>query len=63
MRRSVALFEAQGLEVVPAPTDYQQLVAKQVLPDWLPLVSNLYQSTDALHEIVGYWVYRWKGWL
>ncbi len=36
MRRSVALFEAQGLEVVPAPTDYQQLVAKQVLPDWLP---------------------------
>ncbi len=63
MRRSVALFEGQGLEVVPAPTDYQQLVAKQVLPDWLPQVSNLYQTTDALHEIVGYWIYRWKGWL
>ena len=63
MRRSQALFAAQGLEVVPAPTDYQQLVAKQVLPDWLPVVSNLHQSTNALHEIVGYWVYRWKGWL
>jgi len=63
MRRAVALFEGQGLEVVPAPTDYQQLVAKQVLPDWLPEVSNLYQTTDALHEIVGYWVYRWRGWL
>ena len=63
MRRSVALFEAQGLEVVPAPTDYQQLVAKQILPNWLPVVGNLYQTTDALHEIVGYWVYRWKGWL
>ncbi len=63
MRRSLALFEAQGLEVVPAPTDYQQLVAKQVLPDWLPVVSNLSQSTNALHEIVGFWVYRWQGWL
>jgi uncharacterized SAM-binding protein YcdF (DUF218 family) len=63
MRRSLALFEAQGLEVVPAPTDYQQPVAKQVLPDWLPIVSNLSQTTDALHEIVGFWIYRWQGWL
>lgn len=63
MRRSLALFEAQGLDVVPAPTDYQQLVTPQLLPGWLPTVSNLYQSTDALHEIVGYWVYRWQGWL
>jgi uncharacterized SAM-binding protein YcdF (DUF218 family) len=63
MRRSLALFEAQGLNVDPAPTDYQRLVTGQVLPGWLPAVSNLHQSTDALHEIVGYWVYRWKGWL
>jgi uncharacterized SAM-binding protein YcdF (DUF218 family) len=63
MNRSQALFEAQGLEVVPAPTDYQQLVAQQVVPGWLPMVSNLHQTTDALHEMVGYWVYRWKGWL
>jgi uncharacterized SAM-binding protein YcdF (DUF218 family) len=63
MRRSLALFEAQGLDVVPAPTDYQRLVTSQVLPGWLPTVGNLYQSTDALHEIVGYWVYRWRGWL
>ena len=63
MRRSLALFEAQGLDVVPAPTDYQRLVAPQLLPAWLPTVSNLYQSTDALHEIVGYWAYRWRGWL
>jgi uncharacterized SAM-binding protein YcdF (DUF218 family) len=63
MRRSLALFEAQGLNVVPAPTDYQRLVTPRVLPGWLPTVSNLYQSTDALHEIVGYRVYRWRGWL
>ncbi|CAA0090350.1 Uncharacterised protein [Halioglobus japonicus] len=63
MRRSLALFEAQGLDVVPAPTDYQRLAMPQILPNWLPTVSNLHQSTDALHEIVGYWVYRWRGWL
>lgn len=63
MRRSLALFEAQGLGVVPAPTDYQRLLTSGVLPGWLPTVSNLHQSTDALHEIVGYWVYRWRGWL
>jgi uncharacterized SAM-binding protein YcdF (DUF218 family) len=63
MRRSLALFEAQGLDVIPAPTDHQRLVTPALLPGWLPMVSTLYQSTEALHEIVGYWVYRWKGWL
>jgi uncharacterized SAM-binding protein YcdF (DUF218 family) len=63
MRRSLALFEAHGLDVDPSPTDYQRLVTPPLLPEWLPGVSNLYQSTEALHEIVGYWVYRWKGWL
>lgn len=63
MRRSLALFAAQGVDVIPAPTDYQRLVTPHLLPEWLPAVSNLYQSTEALHEIVGYWVYRWQGWL
>jgi uncharacterized SAM-binding protein YcdF (DUF218 family) len=63
MRRSVALFEAQGLEVVPSATDYQILVVSETLPPWLPLVGNLSRTTTALHEIVGYWVYRWQGWM
>ena len=65
MPRSVPLFRAQGLEVIPAPTDYQRLVAPEasVLPGWLPSVSNLWRSTHALHETLGYWVYRIRGWL
>ena len=62
MRRSAALFEAQGLEVVPAPTDFQEIVAPGVLPGWLPTASSLYQATHALHELTGFWVYRWRGW-
>ena len=63
MPRALGVFERQGLEVLPAPTDYQPLVATRVIPGWLPTVDSLHQSTDALHEIVGYWVYRAKGWL
>jgi uncharacterized SAM-binding protein YcdF (DUF218 family) len=63
MRRSVALFEAQGLEVVPSATDYQILVVDEILPHWLPLAGNLSRTSTALHEIVGYWMYRWQGWL
>lgn len=63
MRRSVALFEAQGLEVVPSATDYQILVVDETLPNWLPLAGNLSRTSTALHEIVGYWMYRWQGWL
>ncbi len=63
MRRSEAVFTAQGLEVIPAPTDYQRLVGPVTMPSWLPSVSDLWQSTHALHEHLGYWVYRFRGWL
>ena len=63
MRRAVALFEKQGFDVVPAPTDYQRLVAPRVLPGWLPSVDDLARTTIAIKEMVGFWVYRWRGWL
>jgi uncharacterized SAM-binding protein YcdF (DUF218 family) len=63
MRRAVALFAAQGIAVTPAPTDYQRLVGHGAAPRWLPVVSDLWQTTYALHEILGYWVYRYRGWL
>lgn len=67
MRRAMALFEAQGgLNVIAAPTDFQRRIAPPgALPDWLPLpgVSNLYRTTHALHEIIGFAMYRWRGWI
>ena len=63
MRRAAALFEAQGFEVVPTATDYQRLVATPVLPRWLPTVDDLSRTTIALREYVGFWVYRYRGWL
>jgi hypothetical protein len=51
------------MEVVPAPTDYQRLASPPLVSPWLPSVGDLWQSTYALHELLGYWVYRYRGWL
>ena len=63
MRRAVPLFERQGFEVIPAPTDYQRVVGSRVLPGWLPSVYALAQTTIAFKEHIGFWVYRWRGWI
>ena len=63
MRRATQLFAFQGLEVIPAPTDYQRLAGSPVLPSFVPLAGNLVRSTYSLHEHLGYWVYRYRGWL
>lgn len=63
MRRAMGVFRAQGVEAIPAPTDFKRVVAEGVVPSWLPGVGNLSRSTQALHEMFGYQVYRWRGWL
>ncbi len=59
MPRSVALFTAQGLQVIPAPTDFE---ASQAPPPsllaWLPDALALDGSGRAMKELVG----KWVGW-
>lgn len=63
MPRAVPLFRNQGLEVIPAPTDFQQVILESTLPSGIPGIKNLFRSTEALHEMVGYQIYRLRGWL
>ena len=73
MPRSVALFEKQGFEVIPAPADYNLTQS-----DWehlwepnlttqlfnlLPSVENVGDTTIALKEYLGILAYRLRGWL
>ncbi len=71
--RSAALFEKQGIEVIPAPADFavpdyawQDLwngnFAAQLI-NLLPNAGALSQTTNALKEYFGLWVYGLKGWL
>ena len=73
MPRSVRLFEAQGLEVIPAPADYD-------VPDFVweglwkadfatqfiylfPTAGYLSMTTSSLKEYLGMLVYSLQGWL
>jgi len=67
----VMLFERQGLEVIPAPTDYSVTEADlEQLRDpnpgvWLlnlfPSVGNLSQTSRAMKEYIGMLVYSIRG--
>lgn len=63
MRRSTALFAAQGVTVIPAPTDHQTSAGPVALPPWIPSATALSQTSFALHEIIGYRYYRMRGWI
>ncbi len=73
MPRSVALFEHQGIEVIPAPTDYTvtreglenlfSLDPQTLLVNLVPNTSSLSLTTNVMKEYIGHMVYRLRGWL
>lgn len=73
MPRSVALFEKQGIEVIPAPADFavpdyawQELWHGSFGSNLINLIPNtgaLSQTTSSLKEYIGLLVYRLRGWI
>jgi len=73
MPRSVGVFERQGIQVIPAPTDYTvtQGDGNQTQPESLatllisilPSSENLEITTRTLKEYIGLFVYKLQGWL
>jgi uncharacterized SAM-binding protein YcdF (DUF218 family) len=72
MPRAVKLFQAQGIEVVPLPTDYTVTQAEweqitepdlrvQIL-NLLPNAENLAMTSRVLKEYIGILVYELRGW-
>ncbi len=73
MPRSVPLFEAQGLRVMPAPTDFLVSDAEwqhlwrggsaATLINLMPNVEYLTYTTRVLKEYIGLLVYSLRGWM
>jgi len=73
MPRSLPLFEARGLKVTPAPTDFLVSDAEwhhlwrggptATLVNLLPNVEYLTYTTRALKEYIGLVVYSLRGWM
>jgi uncharacterized SAM-binding protein YcdF (DUF218 family) len=71
MPRSVGLFEAQGLQVLPAPTDFYvtdadwndltRLDLRAQMLRLLPSADNLALTTRMLKEYLGMWIYNLQG--
>lgn len=73
MRRAVPLFEKQGLEVIPAPTDFSfsdqewenllRFDSATAYTFFIPTVSGMESLQNALKEYLGYFVYHIRGWI
>lgn len=72
MPRAIRLFEAQGLEVIPAPVDYrvvesdwvnlQEISIPQHILRLLPSADNLSLTTSTMKEYIGMLYYTLRGW-
>lgn len=72
MPRSRLVFQKQGINVIPAPTDFLvtqidweqlQSTPQATLLNCLPDVGRLQQTTQAIKEYIGIVVYWLKGWI
>jgi uncharacterized SAM-binding protein YcdF (DUF218 family) len=65
MPRSLAVFRKAGVSVIPVPCNYTSSLNRVGERYWLHLPSaHGFEAFNCwLHEILGSWVYRWRGWI
>ena len=63
--RAVAVFAAQGIAVVPVACDFQTYGVPSTQGDFSPFPrqGRFYLLSLYLHEKIGWWVYRARGWV
>ncbi len=71
MPRSLQIFQKQGIDAIPAPTDFlytqdeRQFLSRTpqvTILNSLPEAERLRIFTRALKEYLGLWIYRLRGW-
>ena len=72
MPRSLAIFRHQGIDAIPAPTDFivsdrnlieHRLSTQSRILSLIPKSDSLDLTTQALKEYIGTFIYRLRGWL
>ncbi len=65
MSRTKAVFEKAGASVVPVPCNYLSSPMREKGFKWfyIPNAANLEHFEVWMHEIIGWWVYRLRGWI
>jgi len=67
MPRSMEIFRKVGLEVIPAPTDFLSVNSENskglaIVLDLLPSAEALKNTTNAIKEYIGLFIYQLAGW-
>lgn len=60
MPRALLEFRAQGIDVTPAPTDFDAIPARSAWLRWMPDAEALDRSSKAIKEYIGIWIHRLK---
>lgn len=65
MRRSEALFKKAGLEVIPVGADFEGTSALETGWDFYPVPwdAGFRRMAWFMHEQVGWWYYKFRGWV
>ena len=67
MRRAEAVFRKQGVDVTPVACDFQVYGVSggsgSGFPSPFPRQRRLDLLSLYLHEQIGWWVYKWRGWI
>lgn len=64
MPRALAVFRAAGIPVDPAPCDFRSNSRRVAhILDWLPQAGAFAMTSSAVREWIGYYAYKWRGWL
>lgn len=64
MKRAAATFRTVGLEVIPVGCDFQRTGTPYTAPiNPFPIRNGTTYLNYWLHETIGWWVYRWRGWI
>lgn len=64
MPRAIAVFRSAGIEITPAPTDYQIVSTNEPrVLRWLPTLGAMGTFTAVFREHLGIIAYRFKGWI
>ena len=62
MRRAEAAFQQLGIEIIPAPTDFEAVPRPMSVRRLLPDATALLYSTKAMKEYLGLLFYKLVGW-
>ena len=63
LRRSVAVFAKEGVRAIPVGSDFQAYGTTPGRFSVIPTHGYITMSALYAHEVVGWWVYKIRGWI